>query len=113
MAELLFKLNNVPVDEILQVRQCLEENDISFYETDSGAFGVGVSAIWLPNNDQLEQAKSLLASYQADRTESAKKDNPQHNLWHSFKKAPIRFVLSLAAAAGILYISISPFFING
>lgn len=112
MAELLFKLHNVPVDEIIQVRQRLEENDIDFYETDSGAFGVGVSAIWLSNNTQLEQAKLLLNEYQAERTETAQKENTHQNLWDSFKKAPLRFVFSFAVVAAILYLSTSPFFIS-
>lgn len=112
MAELLFKLTHVPVDEIIQVRQQLEENDIEFYETDSGAFGVGVSAIWLPNDSQLEQAKALLEKYQAERVERAQKEDSHRSLWDSFKQAPVRFVCSFAVVAAILYLSISPFFIN-
>lgn len=111
MAELLFKLTHVPVDEIIQVRQQLEDNDIDFYETDSGAFGIGVSAIWLPDDTQLAQAKSVIEDYQTERVKSAQQEDQHHNLWDSFKQAPVRFICSFAVIAGILYLSISPFFI--
>ena len=112
MAELLFKLSNVPVDEILQVRQLLDEHDINYYETDSGSFGVGVSAIWLPDNTQLEQAKDLLEQYQSERSESAAEGKVERSLWNSFTQAPIRFVFAFAVVGAILYISIAPFLID-
>tara|TARA_B110000116_G_scaffold144298_1_gene125118 strand:+ start:2760 stop:3098 length:339 start_codon:yes stop_codon:yes gene_type:complete len=112
VAELLFKLSNVPVDEILQVRQLLDEHNIHYYETDSGSFGVGVSAIWLPDSQQLEQAKALLAQYQLERSSNALEEKVERNLWHSFIQAPLRFVCAFAVVGAILYISIAPFFIG-
>lgn len=112
MAELLFKLSNVPVDEILQVRQQLQENDIEFYETDSGAFGVGVAAIWLPDDQQLAHAKTILEQYQSERLASAQQDHTERNLWQSFIQAPVRFVFSFAVVAAILYFSIAPFMLD-
>ena len=42
MAMLLFKLNNVPDDEAMDVRQLLDDNGIHYYETDAGRWRVGV-----------------------------------------------------------------------
>ena len=112
MAKLLFKLTQVPVDEALQVRQLLQSQDIDYYETDAGTWGVGVAAIWLPDSQQFEQAKALIKQYQCERRDAAQAEPCQHNLWDSFLHAPLRFILSIGFIAAILYLSIVPFFAN-
>jgi len=112
MAELLFKLTHVPVDEALQVRQLLQSQDIDYYETDAGTWGVGIAAIWLPDNQQLEQAKKLIEQYQRERCEAAQAEPCQHSLWDSFLRAPLRFILAISFVTAILYLSIAPFFAN-
>lgn len=112
MAELLFKLSNVPIDEILQVRQLLDEHEINYYETDAGTWGIGVAAMWLPDTSQLETAKQLLSDYQNARQDSAHADQDKRSLWDSFIQAPLKFVFSFAIVAAILYISISPFLLG-
>lgn len=68
MSVLLFKLYNVPEDEAYEVRQLLAEHAFQTYETQTGFFGLGVTAIWLENDEQLHQARAVINRYQADRS---------------------------------------------
>lgn len=116
MAVLLFKLNNVPDDEAQDIRALLNDNNISFYETDAGFFRVGLDAIWLPDDSEAEQARELLRAYQIERTK-----NQQHNyallveqgavptLWQKFCSQPIRFVLLMIAIIFVAGLSLVPF----
>lgn len=67
MAILLFSLRGVPDDEAMEVRELLTEQNIDFYETSAGNWGVSMPALWLRNNADLEHAQSLLNAYQQQR----------------------------------------------
>lgn len=68
MSKLLFRLRDVPADEAAEIKDLLLANDIEFYETSAGNWGVSMPALWLSNEDQMVQAKMLLEEYQQDRT---------------------------------------------
>ena len=59
MRSLLFNLQNVPEDEAEEVRALLHENEIRFYETQSGRWRIGLAGIWLPDGNQKLEAQSL------------------------------------------------------
>ena len=116
MAMLLFKLNNVPNDEAMDVRQLLDDNGIHYYETDAGRWRVGVDAIWLSDEAQYAHAKALLEEYQQQRTKDqqatyaeleARGEAP--TLAKKIAAHPIRFVAQVIAIVFILAISIVPF----
>jgi hypothetical protein len=72
MAKLLLNLRNVPDDEVADVRLLLEENHIDYYETQPSMWGVSAGGIWLREQSQYQDAKSLMAAYQQQRGEQAR-----------------------------------------
>lgn len=116
MGQLLFKLNQVPEDEAQEVRELLAEHDFATYETHAGFWGLGVSAIWLNDKNQLPEAKALLADYQARRLEQQRAlreereaAGEQSTLWQRAAAAPLRFIAMVVAIGVILALSILPF----
>jgi len=116
MANLLFRLNNVPLDEADEVRILLEENNIEFYETSAGRWGISMAAIWLQEEDQLQQAKQLIADYQQQRQQTAQRQYQEqkaagtHDTFlKRFSREPIKVVIYLVLAGVIIYFSTSPF----
>ncbi len=116
MAVLLFKLRAVPEDEAEDVRALLARNNIDFYETPAGRWGISVPAIWLRDETQLDSARSLIEQYQTERTrrvraeyEQLEREGKAVTLLAKIKQEPIKFVLYLLAIAVILYLSTVPF----
>lgn len=113
MAILLFSLRHVPDDEAADIREVLEENQIDFYETNAGNWGISMPAIWLRDKQQLEQARLLIDDYEQERQivirevyarmrESGEAPTFFKNLWHY----PMQTILFLAAIVLVLYLSI-------
>ncbi|GAB3112850.1 hypothetical protein G8770_18775 [Aestuariicella hydrocarbonica] len=112
MAELLFKLNGVPDDEAMEVRELLAAANVDYYETTAGNWGVSLAAIWLKDDRQLEQAKALIDSYQEQRLERTRQQaqlNPPEPLLRHWLRYPLRVVAMLIVVAAVLYVSIVPF----
>ncbi|WP_036187021.1 DUF6164 family protein [Marinimicrobium agarilyticum] len=116
MGALLFKLNQVPEDEAEEVRQLFEANDVPTYETHAGFWGLGVSAIWLADPEQLPEAKALLKKYQSERQahqRSLKAEREATGEQPTFVKralqTPVRFIAMILAIGVILALSILPF----
>ena len=63
----LFRLRGVPDDEAEDIRALLTDNGIDFYETPAGNWGISMPAIWLTDENQLQQAQSLIKTYQQER----------------------------------------------
>lgn len=116
MAKLLFKLNQVPEDEAADVRALLDEQGFVTYETQAGFWGLGVPAIWLRDDEQLPDAKRLLAQYQEQRREEQRQLYAEREANGDVPTVvdravahPIRFVLLLIAVVVVLGFSILPF----
>ena len=117
MPHLLFKLNSVPEDELIDVRRLLEENDINYYETDAGRFGFSLAAIWLPDSVDSERATELLDRYKEQRYQQAReiyeqqqRDGTAETFLLKALHYPIRTVIVIAAILVVLYFSVMPFF---
>ena len=117
MPHLLFKLNSVPEDELIDVRRLLEENDINFYETDAGRFGFSLAAIWLPDSVDPEPATELLDRYKEQRYQQAReiyqqqqRDGTAETFLRKALCSPIRTMVVIAAIVVVLYFSVMPFF---
>lgn len=67
MAKLLLNLRHVPDDEADDVRGFLEAARIEYYQTPPSVFGISAGGIWIRENDDLPEAKRLMADYQRQR----------------------------------------------
>ncbi len=117
MPVMLYKLNGVPDDEANELRVLLDENGIDYYETSAGNWRISMAAIWLKNKDQYQQAKDILAAYQADREESArlqfkhlKAEGKIQSFMARVLQEPVRYSLYFLVITVVLYFSIIPFF---
>lgn len=116
MAALLFKLNNVPPDEAEEVRALLREHQFDTYETHAGFWGLGVSAIWLPDSERLEEARAVIDEYQVQRASEQRREYRKREalgevptLGQRLSHSPIRVLAMLVAILVVLGISIVPF----
>lgn len=116
MAKLLFKLRDVPLDETQDIRELLERNDINFYETNAGNWGIGMAGIWLNDDLDYQVALNLIDTYQLQRqqnfhTEYAelKHSGNLPTLLSNLRESPLRFVVYIFSIVVILYISVIPF----
>ena len=112
----LFRLRNVPDDEAEEIRQLLSENNIEFYETPAGNWGISMPSIWLDEDTQLARAKALIASYQKERAvrkrleyEQLKQEGKQRTLFDVAKDQPLLLIFYLTLIALIFYLSTKPF----
>ncbi len=113
---MLVNLRGVPDDELEEIRELLTGEGIDFYETDAGNWGIGQPGIWLRDPEQGDLARSLLEHYWQERSRRALEDREMlrrtgrlPGLTDLFLRAPLRFLLALAAIGLVLYISIAPF----
>ncbi|WP_447527440.1 DUF6164 family protein [Vreelandella sp. TE19] len=116
MAHLLFRLRHVTDEEASEVRALLFERGFDVYETQAGFFRLGVDAIWLRDEGQLEAADTALAEYQQRRQQSerhafeqARARGEAPTLWRRFMAHPIQVVLTLVAVALIALLTLLPF----
>lgn len=116
MAAQLFKLRNVPDDEVQEIRDLLSQYHIDYYETPAGNWGISMPAIWLNDDAQLEQAKQLIEKYQQERQASARSDYEQSSAYEKRQgfirdlfANPFQFLIYIGFAVLILYFSIKPF----
>ena len=116
----LFSLKGVPEDEAEDIRELLNQNNIDYYETPGGLWGISVPAIWLQHEDQLKTARPLIENYQAKRKIKIKQEYEELNqkghlyaIIYTIIKDPIRFLLYLAIIIVVLYFSIKPFLYFG
>ena len=116
----LFSLKGVPEDEAEDIRELLNQNNIDYYETPGGLWGISVPAIWLNNEDQIKTAYPLIEKYQAERRLKAKQEYEKYRnksnmiaVMNKILEDPIRFVVYLAIIIVVLYFSIKPFLYFG
>jgi len=112
MSILFFNLRGVPDDEAEEVRTLLDTNNIGFYETTAGLWGISLPAIWLYQTEDLPMARKLFAEYQQQRTieqqalyQTLKQQGLKPGFWlHNFNN-PIRFLIYSILLAMVIYIS--------
>ncbi len=116
MPELLLKLKQVPEDEHQEILALLDENQVEYYETNAGFWGIGLQGLWLRDSAKLNEVKALLAQYQQQRQErvrgeyeKAREEGTERTLWSTFRQQPMMFVLYLIIIVGLIAITISPF----
>jgi hypothetical protein len=113
MSILFFQLRGVPDDEADDVRELLTSNEIRFYETTAGNWGISTPAIWLYEAEDAEKIRPLFNAYQQQRQISqreqylALKQQGQTSGFfrHNIKK-PLHFLLYSGVIALTAYVSI-------
>ena len=120
MATQLFILRGVPDDEVEAIRALLTEQQIDFYETPAGSWGMSMPAMWVKDDSQVEQAKQLLEEYQQQRQHQAhaeyqalKQQGQQRRVIDLIRERPLHYLFYLLLIAVIIYISVSPFLTLG
>jgi hypothetical protein len=113
MAILLFPLRGVPEDEADEVRELLTEQNIDFYETSAGNWGMSMPALWLRDDTELEKARQVLNVYQQQRFLTsrehylqAKKAGQQKTLLKAFIEKPLPYCAYLLTIFLVVYVSI-------
>jgi Family of unknown function (DUF6164) len=116
MAVRLMSLRNVPDDELDDICTLLDEHNISHYETPPSNWLISAGAIWLYEQDQLQQAYTLLNDYQYQRSQQArdeykdrKQKGEQEGVFDRLMQNPVQFIIYLAFIIFILYFSVKPF----
>ena len=116
MSVLLLKLKGVSEDEAEEVRDLLAKNKLNYYETSAGRWRLGMAAIWLEDEAQLERARTLINEYQSERSlriraeyEKLKREGKLETIIDRMKREPIQFLFYLAVILSIAYFSIKPF----
>tara|TARA_B110000858_G_scaffold157616_1_gene180458 strand:+ start:42695 stop:43054 length:360 start_codon:yes stop_codon:yes gene_type:complete len=119
MSKLVFKLRNVPLDEAQDIRELLEDNDIDYFETSAGNWGISLPAIWIHESERFKFARELIDSYQVERSVQLRKEyqlrkinGEAKTLWQSFKENPLRFIAfsTLVVVILTIYMQIFVFF---
>ena len=117
MSILLFSLRGVPEDEADEIRELLTKNNLEYYETSAGNWGISMPAIWLKNPNDINTAQHLLGEYHHHRAvtqreiyNQLKKTRQNKRLIHSIRENPLRFISYLAAISFILYICVKIIF---
>jgi hypothetical protein len=112
----LFSLRGVPDDEAEDVRALLTENNIDFYETSPGNWGISTPGIWLRDESQLHQARALIKGYQQERADEQRKiyeqlrqEGKQRTFLTVFVEDPLKIIAYIAIVGLILYFSTKPF----
>ncbi len=116
MAKLLFKMRNVPDDEAEEVRSLLEENDIEYFETDAGNWGVSMPALWLKEEENFDRARQLLDEYQLQRAQRIREEYTRSlengeakSMWTSLMQNPLKFAAYMVLITVVLFISLQFF----
>ena len=118
MAKLLFRMRDVPDDEAEEVRELLTQNEIPFFETFAGNWGISMPGLWLVNEQQFDEARALLDEYQEARSTRVKsqylwqrEQDEIRTFWESFRAEPVRLSVYLCLAALVLFLSLR-FFVS-
>lgn len=113
MTRLLFALRGVPDDEAEDVRELLDENQIDFYETTAGNWGISMPGLWINNDEDWLEAKRILDIYQKNRTitqqalyQQLKEQGRHKRMFDVVKQSPTRFLFYMVFIVFIIYISI-------
>ncbi|MFE8072343.1 DUF6164 family protein [Marinobacteraceae bacterium S3BR75-40.1] len=116
MPHLLLNFRHVPDDEIIEVRELLEEEGIDYYETPPSRWGVSMGGIWTRDRAMAERARTLLEDYQAQRLQRSRADYEQRSrsgevmgFWQRLRARPVAVLGVCLAIAAVIYLSLVPF----
>ncbi|SDH38517.1 DUF6164 family protein [Nitrosomonas sp. Nm132] len=111
MSKILFRLRNIPDDEVEEVRELLASHHIDYYETSAGNWGVSMPALWVRDEHQYQEAKKLLDNYQEARSirvreeyARLKREGKNKTVLDSLKENPVLFIAYILIVLILLYL---------
>lgn len=117
MSMLLFSLRGVPEDEAFEIREILLANNIEYYETSAGNWGISMPALWINDNKDFDEAQKLLSEYHVQRAlkqreiySQLKQEGKDRQWLDVFREKPLRFCIYIGGVTFILYIYIRMLF---
>ena len=109
MSKLLLNLRMVLEDEADDVRAMLDAHRIEYYETRPSRWGVSHGGIWVTHDQDIEQARQLMAEYQAQRRQrvrderaAALRDGTAETFAGILRREPLRVVSTVLAILALL-----------
>lgn len=106
----------VPEEEAQEVRELLEDNNIEYFETSAGNWGISVPAIWTKRDSQFSRAREIIDEYQKQRTQQIRQEfelikqrGEAQTIWHKFLENPVRFIIYVGLIFLVLYVSLRLF----
>jgi hypothetical protein len=115
MAKLLLNLRDVPDDEAADVRRFLDLSRIGYYETRPSFWGISAGGIWIRADDDVEEAKRLMAAYQRERQAraraayaEAKREGTAERFADVLRTRPLQVLLALIGMALVLGLMVVP-----
>jgi len=116
MSRLLFRLRHVPEDEADEVRQLLLDNELEFFETSPGNWGISMPGLWLQDESRFDEARALIDNYQEQRLSRVREEFRRQqeagegsSFWTVFRESPLRFLSYVGLIVVVLYLSLSYF----
>ena len=76
MSKLIFKLASAPEEEVIGVKQALEDAEIEFYETSGGSWGWSLPGLWVKNNNDYLPARKVIDEFQEGYVSSVLETTP-------------------------------------
>ena len=117
MASIVFRLNNVPEQEADLVRALLTENDIDFYETDAGRWGISIAALWVKEEQDILSARTLIDEFQITHSQNMRAQFQDDldagrvpSFWQLLSRKPFMVITYWALIAIVLLITIVPMY---
>ena len=117
MARLVFRLKDVPQEEIDAVRCLLDEHGFEYYETHGGNWGISVAGIWVTDDARYAEARQLIDAFQEEHGRQMRAVYQQQcdageaeTFLQRCMQNPLRFVIYVLFAGLIGYFSLAPFF---
>ena len=109
MSKLLLNLRMVLEDEADDVRALLDAHRIEDYETQPSRWGISYGGIWITHDQDVVQARALMADYQAQRRTRARaeratavRDGTADTFAGVLRREPARVVLTILAILALL-----------
>ena len=115
MSKLLLNLRDVPDDEADDVRRFLDSSGIGYYETRPSLWGVSGGGIWIRHDDDVAEAKRLMAEYQSERRAHAREERAAaersgtaETFADVLRTQPLRVALTVIGIALLLALMAAP-----
>jgi hypothetical protein len=109
MSKLLLNMRQVPEDEADEVRAMLREARLEFYETQPSRWGISYGGIWITREDDIAEARRLMAGYQDARREHARaeratalREGTAETFADVVRREPLRVLLTVLGILAML-----------
>ena len=116
MAALIFRLRNVPDEEADAIRELLDKNNIAWYETTAGNWGIAMPGIWCSDENDASRAQVLIHNYQQEFAQQQRELFAQQRasgeattFMQRIKDHPVRTAGIAIFCLFIVYVSTHPF----